>query len=149
VYVSDTDNNRVERFDPESPAGVGCLAPTAWPPPLNVAPVVHVNLARRAGVLARRAVALSVSCQRGCEVSVTATLTAKGLPRHPVTLLTATRPLPAKTAGHMRLRLSSTSLRQLRRAVGATGGMTVIVHIRAVGPTGLSSSLTRTYAVQP
>ncbi len=149
IYVADTNNNRVERFDPASPAGVGCIAPTAWPPPLNVAPVVHVNLARSAGVLAQHAVALSVSCQRGCKIRVTATLTTTSSPRHTVTLLTTTRPLPADAAGHVRLRLSSTSLRQLRRAVGETGTMTVIVRILAIGPTGLSSSLTRTYAVRP
>ncbi len=149
VYVADTDNNRVERFDPASPAGVGCIAPTAWPPPLNVAPVVHVRLARRAGVLAQHAVALSVSCQRGCKIRVTATLTTTSSPRHTVTLLATARPLPAEAAGHVRLRLSSPSLRQLQRAVGKAGAMTVNVHILAIGPTGLSSSLTRTYAVQP
>ena len=41
VYVADTNNNRVERFDPVSPFGSGCLAPGLWPPPLNVAPVLH------------------------------------------------------------------------------------------------------------
>jgi DNA-binding beta-propeller fold protein YncE len=148
VYVADTDNNRVERFDPASPAGVGCVAPGAWPPPLNVAPVVQISLARSAGVLARRAVALSVSCQRRCRIHVTAKLTATGSPRRTVTL-TATRPLPAKAAGHVRLRLSKTSLRELQPAVGASGAMSVTVHILAVGPTGLRSSLTRTYAVRP
>ena len=97
IYVADTNNNRVERFDPASPAGVGCIAPTAWPPPLNVAPVVHVNVARSSGVLARHAVALSVRCERECKVLVTATLS--GSRRHTVTLLTTTRPLPAMPPG--------------------------------------------------
>jgi hypothetical protein len=149
VYVADTNNNRVERFDPASPAGVGCVASTAWPPPPNVAPVVHVSLARSAGVFARRAVALSVSCQHGCKIRVTATLTTKGSRRRTVTLLAAVRPLPAKVPGHVRLRLSRASLRQLRRALGRNRAMSVKVHIRAVGPTGLSSSLNETYAVLP
>ena len=32
VYVADTNNNRVERFDLVSPFGSGCLAPGLWPP---------------------------------------------------------------------------------------------------------------------
>ena len=46
VYVADTNNNRVERFDPVSPFGSGCLRPALWPPPLDVAPVLHVSLPR-------------------------------------------------------------------------------------------------------
>jgi len=38
VFVADTNNNRIERFDPAAPAGVGCVAASAWPPPLDVAP---------------------------------------------------------------------------------------------------------------
>ena len=76
VYVADTNNNRVQRFTPSSPAPAGCLAPGSWPPPLDVAPIVDLELPRSGAVLARRALALSVSCQRGCKVLVTATLCA-------------------------------------------------------------------------
>ena len=47
VYVADTNNNRVERFDLVSPAPAGCLAPGAWPPPLDVAPVLQREPAAR------------------------------------------------------------------------------------------------------
>ncbi len=53
VYVADTNNNRVERFNLAEPAASGCLAPGSWPPPLDVPPVLHVAVARRSGVLAR------------------------------------------------------------------------------------------------
>ncbi len=74
VFVADTNNNRVERFDPAAPAGVGCVPASAWPPPLDVAPVLRVSVPRRSGVLARRGLALTLSCERGCRVLVTATL---------------------------------------------------------------------------
>jgi tripartite motif-containing protein 71 len=146
VYVADTDNNRVERFDPVSPATAGCLAAGSWPPPLDVSPVLHVILSRRSGVLARRAVALSVSCQRGCKVLVTATL-ATPSPRRTVPLLAAARPLPPKLAGHVRLRLTPSSLGRLRKALGRGDGMTATVHVLAVGPTGRRTVLTRVYSV--
>ena len=71
----------------------GCLAPGSWPPPLNVAPVLHVSLPRAAGVLARRALALQRELQAGLQD-----------PRHghavaarhgPAASLLARRPRPA------------------------------------------------------
>ena len=55
VYVADTNNNRIERFEMTSRAGVGCVPVSAWPPPLDVAPVLSVALLRSSGVLSRRA----------------------------------------------------------------------------------------------
>ena len=52
AYVADTNNNRVQRFDAVSAAAPAVLGPGAWPPPLNVAPQLHVSLPRAAGVLA-------------------------------------------------------------------------------------------------
>ena len=148
LYVADTNNNRVERFDPASPADVGCVAPSAWPPPLNVAPVIRVSLLRRSGVLAERALALSVGCQRACKVLVTAVLypyASHG--RGQSALIATARPLPPKRPGHVRLRVGPSTLGRLRRALGRRTAMTAVVHILAVGPTGLRSSLTRTYLV--
>ncbi len=81
VYVADTNNNRVERFNPVSPAPTGCQAAGSWPPPLDVAPVLRIALPRSSGVLARRALALSVSCERGCKVLVSGTLSPRGSAR--------------------------------------------------------------------
>lgn len=146
VYVADTNNNRVERFDPVSPFGSGCLAPGLWPPPLDVAPVLHVSLPRPSGVLARGGLALSVSCERGCKVLVTATLST-ARPRRTVALIAVARPLPPARAGHIRLRVDHTALRRLQRALGRHTGMIARVEIVAVGPTGLRTTSYRTYAV--
>jgi tripartite motif-containing protein 71 len=148
VYVADTNNNRVVRFDPASPAGVGCVAASAWPPPLNVPPVLHVSLLRRSGVLAERALALSVGCQRGCKVLVTAVLSPYASHGRGTSALTAAaKPLPPKHAGHVRLRVGPATLSRLRRALGRRTTMRAVVHVVAVGLTGLRTSLTQTYVV--
>jgi tripartite motif-containing protein 71 len=147
VYVADTNNNRVERFDLVAAAPAGCLAAGDWPPPLDVAPVVHVGLLRRAAVLARRALALSVSCERGCKVLVTAKLSARSR-SGPVPLIAAARSLPRALAGDVRLRVGAGALRRLRSELGRRRGMTAYVHITAVGPTGRRTIVTRTYLVE-
>ena len=147
VYVADTNNNRVQRFALASPSPAGCLAPGAWPPPLDVAPVLHVALPRTVGILARRALALTVSCQRGCRVRVTATLTPFGR-RSTVPLIAAARGLPAALSGHVRLRVGPFGLRRLRRQLGRHTTMTARVTILAAGPTGRRAKLTRIYTVR-
>ena len=147
VYVADTNNNRVERFNLASPAPSGCLAASAWPPPLNVAPIVRVSLSRRAAVLSRRALALSVSCARGCTIVASATLTPLVGRGKSVRMVGVARALPAAHAGHVRLRLGPKSLRRLRRALGRHTAMRARVRIVATGPTGLRTTVTKTYAV--
>jgi len=149
VYVADTNNNRVQRFQPISPAGGGCLPAGSWPPPLNVAPVLHVSLLRRTAALSRRALALEVSCQRSCEVLIAATLTPLGGHRRgtAVALLAASRSLAPRLATHVRLLVGSTALRRLRRALGVRRAMRARVSILATGPTGLRTSLIRSYVV--
>ncbi len=146
VYVADTNNNRVERFDPVSPAGAGCLAPGAWPPPLDVAPVLSVSLPRSHGVLSRRALTLAVACQRGCRILATATLSPVGH-RGTVRLVASARGLPATVSGHVRLRVGRGALRRLRRELGSRRAMTARVRIVAVGPTGRRTTVTRNYTV--
>ncbi len=153
VYVADTNNNRVQRFALAAPAAPhdgaqagGCVAPGAWPPPLNVAPVLHVSVPRTAGVLSRRALALQVSCRRGCRILVTATLSAPGR-RRAVKLLAAARGLPPAIAGHVRLLLTPSALRRLRGDLGHRTTLRALVRIVAAGPTGLRTTLTRSYLV--
>jgi tripartite motif-containing protein 71 len=146
VYVADTNNNRVERFDLAAPAASDCVAPGAWPPPLNVPPVLHVSVPRATGVLARHGLALAVSCQRGCKILVTATLSALG--QHPaVPLITAARGLPAAATGHVRLLVGPRALRRLRKELGDHRALIASVTIIAAGPTGLRTTLTRSYLV--
>lgn len=146
VYVADTNNNRIERFDLAASGG-GCLAPGSWPPPLDVAPVLKVSLPRSSGILARRALALDVSCQRGCRVLVSATLAAIGRPRQ-VALTATARGLPAARPGHVRLRIGPIGLRILRRQLARHTAMRARVKILAAGPTGRRTTIFRTYPVR-
>ncbi|HEX4188141.1 MAG TPA: hypothetical protein VHY83_09605 [Solirubrobacteraceae bacterium] len=146
VYVADSLNNRVQRFTPSSPAPTGCLQPGSWPPPLDVAPVVALALPRSGAVLARRALALVVSCQRGCKVLVTATLAPRGR-RGGVRLIGAARGLPPTLSAHVRLRIGPPALRRLRRALGSRTALTARVSVIAAGPTGRRSILRRTFLV--
>ncbi len=147
VYVADTDNNRIERFEPVGRAGAGCLAPSAWPPPLDVAPVLTVRLQRSTGVLARRALAMTIACQRGCKVLVTASLVPRAGRRRAVRLPAVARGLPAARTGHVVLRLGAAGLRRLRRELGSRRGLRAQVTIVAVGPTGRRTVLRRSYLV--
>jgi tripartite motif-containing protein 71 len=146
VYVADTNNNRVERFNPLSPFGSGCLAPSLWPPPLDVAPVLHVSLPRSSGVLARGALTLSVSCRRGCKVLVSATLSTSR-PRRTVRLIAVAHPLPAARTEHLRVRVGHAALGVLKRALGRHRGLLAHVTIVAAGPTGRRTTSSKTYAV--
>jgi tripartite motif-containing protein 71 len=147
VYVADTDNNRVERFDMAAPSGSGCLAPGSWPPPLNVAPVLRVSVPRVAGVLARGGLALAVSCERGCQILATATLAPIGHHPQAVALLSDRRGLPPKLTGHVRLLVDRAALRRLRKELGAQRAMRARVKVVAAGPTGLRTTVTRSFLV--
>lgn len=147
VSVADTFNNRVQRFQLADPAPGGCEAPGAWPPPLNVAPVLKVSLLRSAAVLARRAVALSVSCERGCKILVNGTLTPLSRPRASVPLVAAARALAPALTGHVRLLVGPRTLARLRRELGRSRALRARLSIVAAGPTGLRTTLTRTYTV--
>jgi len=114
--------------------------------PLNVPPVLHIALPRHTGVLARRALALSVSCERGCKILVTGALSIPGRPGS-VPLVAAARPLPATLTGHVRLRIGPSALRRLRRALGHHTAMTATVTVAAVGPTGRRTTVGSAYAV--
>ena len=147
VYVADTNNNRIERFEPGLRSGVGCVPSSAWPPPLDVAPVLSVKLLGSTGVLARRAVSMSVACQRGCKVLVTATLEPRSSSHRAVRLQSVARGLPAARTGHVRLRVGAGALSRLRRALGSHRGLRARVKIVAVGPTGRRTTLQRSYLV--
>jgi DNA-binding beta-propeller fold protein YncE len=146
VYVADTDNNRIERFEMAGASGSGCMAPGAWPPPLDVPPLVRMSLTRIGGVLSGRGLALSVSCRRGCRIRASATLMAQGA-HSPVETLPSVRELPKGRAGRLELALRGSAARRLAGQLGGRRLMTARVRILAVGPTGLRSTLTRTFRV--
>jgi len=105
-----------------------------------------VSLPRHSGVLARRALALGISCQRGCQIVVTATLSPVRR-RGTVKLVTAARRLPPALTAHVRLLVSAATLRRLRRELGSSRALRAGVKILATGPTGRRTELTRTYTV--
>jgi tripartite motif-containing protein 71 len=146
VYVADTNNNRVQRFDLFAPAPRGCVAAGSWPPPLDVAPVLQLRLIRPAGVLARRGLSLTVACQRGCKILVSATLRASRR-RRAVSLLAFARALPAGRPGHLRLQVGPHALAILRRQLGRSRGLRAQVTVVAAGPTGRRTTLHRSYLV--
>jgi hypothetical protein len=146
LYVADTDNNRVQRFTLASPGPRSCEAPGSWPPPLDVAPYVQLRLQRSRAVLARRSLTLAVSCQRGCKVLVSATLSPRGGGR-PVPLVAAARALPPDRIGHVRLRISQRARHRLLRTLGSRRAMTAHVSLIAAGPTGRRVFVRRTYTV--
>jgi DNA-binding beta-propeller fold protein YncE len=147
IYVADTDNNRVERFDPVSPnpAPGGCQSSPAWPPPLDVPPVLQVGLMHSAGILAHRAVALTVRCQRPCRVRVTGTLATRGRRRAAVALISVSRSLPASATGHVRLRLRAGLLARLQRQLRHKRGLIATIRVLAVGPTGRRTTVAERY----
>jgi tripartite motif-containing protein 71 len=147
VYVADTNNNRVQRFQMDAPTGSGCLAAGTWPPPPNVPPVLRVTVPPSANVLSSRALTLAVSCKRNCRVLVTATLSPLRHSRS-VPLIAAARPLRAQTAARVRLPLGPSALGRLRRALGRSGVLRAHVQVVAASPTGLRTTVTRTYLLR-
>ena len=147
VYVADTNNNRVQRFTLATPAASGvCLAPGTWPPPLNIAPSVHLTLQRSRGVLARRALVLAVSCVRSCSVLVEGTLSLRH-GRGGVALTSAARALPAATSVRLRLLVGARALRRLRRELGRHRGLEAHVTVVAAGPTNVRTTVTQSFLV--
>jgi tripartite motif-containing protein 71 len=143
VYVADTHNNRIQVFVPVSPAASGCAAEGSWPPPLDVAPVVNVKLAAANGILSRRALALSVGCQRACKILVTAVVGAPG--HRGLALVSAARALAAGRAVRVRLRVGPRTFRGLQRELGRHRRLKARVTIVAAGPTGRRTVLSKSY----
>ena len=143
VYVADSHNNRVERFLPASPAGSGCVAAGSWPPPLDVAPVVHVSLAASKGVLSRGALALTLGCQRACRILASGLMGASG--RRGLPLVSVARALSAGQTVRVRLRIGPHTLRGLRHELGRHRRLKARVQIIAAGPTGKRTVLSESY----
>ena len=143
VYVADTHNNRVQSFIPVAPAAGPCLPPSSWPPPLDVAPVLHLGLAHVQGVLTRRALALTLGCQRACKILVSARVGPPGHRALPV--VSVARALPAAQTAHLRLLIGPHTLRRLRLELGRHRRLRATVTVVAVGLTGRRTTLSRTY----
>ncbi len=145
VYVADTHNNRVQSFLPLSPAVGGCVPASAWPPPLDVAPVLHISLTHASGLLSRRALAVMVGCQRACKVLISARVGPPG--HHGLPLVSVARPLSGAQTARLQLRVGPRILRRLLLELGRRRRLRATVTVIAAGPTGRRTVLSRSYGL--
>jgi DNA-binding beta-propeller fold protein YncE len=141
TYVADTANDRVEAFDP-----TGNYLRTIGAPVSPVPPRLRVSLTSKAGILARRTLALDLRCQGRCKVLVTATLSPRGKQTR-VRLSTVARSLRASLSGHVRLVVGPGAARRLVSALGGGTAMTARVRIVAAGARGRKTTVSQIYAV--
>jgi DNA-binding beta-propeller fold protein YncE len=141
TYVADTANDRVEVFDP-----TGNYLRTIGAPESPFPPGLRVSLTSKAGILARRTLALNIRCQRRCKVLVTATLSPRGK-QNGVRLIAAACNLRPSRSGHVRLIVGPGPARRLGRALGRRTAMTARVRVVAAGPTGRRTTVSQLYAV--
>lgn len=156
LTVTDTRNNVVrELVLANPPAGVTCaqLPAPAPPPPLQrntlpppEGPVVTARVLRRTG-LVDRGIALRAGCDTTCSLLATGTITQLGRPAKPrhskrrplpvtVPLGRATTTIAGGATKIVRLRLSASGRRKLRRALGRRRGVTVALALTATAPAG-------------
>jgi hypothetical protein len=150
LTVTDTDNNRVQQFTLAAPsvAPCGALAPVGNPPapklptlPEPLGPVLTVRPLRTTAVIRRRELPLRVGCDTICRLTVTATVTPRSRPRRgrravTVTLGRVRRTLPAGESRIVRLSLSRSGVRRLRRALRGRSGLVASVDLTATAPAG-------------
>jgi hypothetical protein len=160
VYVADTNNNRVQRFDPQPGYPANCAAAGSWPPAMTpiaptapppvvppMPPKLSLKVQRRTLVLSLHDLTVAVTCTPACTASATATLVTAHSPIRRVTLLARRG---ARVAGRpvvLRMRLTARAVAMLRKALHKRRGLTATVHVTAKASNGLSSSATRTYSV--
>jgi DNA-binding beta-propeller fold protein YncE len=150
LTVTDTKNNRVQQFALAAPAAPPCLAlgPIANPPvpklptlPTPLGPAVSVRVLRATGLLRSRVLPLRVGCDTVCTLKATATLTERAKPKRrrkafSVSLRPVTTQLPAGETKVVRLTLSRTQVKLLRRALGGRRGLTLTLQLVATADAG-------------
>jgi DNA-binding beta-propeller fold protein YncE len=160
LTVTDTRNNRVQQFLLAAPEAPPCAAtaPLGNPPPPKaptlpppLGPELAVRVLRTGNLFATRQLPLRVGCDTICRVEVTGTLTERTKPRKrkrafSVSLRPAIAKLPAGESKIVRVKLTRTQVRRLRRAMKARRGLTVTLQVEATAdagePTTVSRSLT-------
>jgi DNA-binding beta-propeller fold protein YncE len=150
LTVTDTDNNRVQQFALAAPAVAPCsaLPPLGNPPapklptlPAPVGPQLTVRPLRTVGVVVSRNLPVRVGCDTGCTLTATATLTPRARPpkgRKAVTvaLKAAKRTIPAGESAIVRLTLSNSGAKRLRRALRGRRGLLARVQLTATAAAG-------------
>jgi sugar lactone lactonase YvrE len=157
LTVTDTKNNRVQQFLLAAPAAAPCslLGPIANPPPPKLptlptplGPAVSVKVLRATSLLRSRVLPLRVGCDTVCTMKATATLTERIKPRSrkkafSVSLRAVTAKLPAGETKVLRLTLSRTQVKGLRRALKRRKGMTLTLQLVATADAGDPTTVSR------
>lgn len=150
LTVTDEGNNRVQQFALAAPAATTCAAlpePATPPPPkifslpLPLGPQVTLKILRTHNLLTMGNLPLRASCDTGCTIAVTATVSQRGTPRKGRRRLTVALPpvtlgLPAAESRIVRLLIPRTTVLQLRKALGPLRGLAVNVQLTATAPAG-------------
>ncbi|MEA2156337.1 MAG: tripartite motif-containing protein 71 [Solirubrobacteraceae bacterium] len=157
LTVSDTKNNRVQQFALAAPQVPPCtaLGPIANPPvprlpvlPLPLGPQVTVRVLRSTHLFGSRVLPLRVGCDTVCTLKATATLTERLKPRtrkkaFSVSLRAVTTKLPAGDTKVVRLAISRTQVKGLRRALKRRKGLTLTLQLVATADAGDPTTVSR------
>jgi hypothetical protein len=137
AYVSDTFDNRLERFSfgPSTPPAPLPAPAAPAPRPRLAAPRLTLKVARRQRVLHQHGAKVTLRCASTCRVVVTA----KGL-----RLRTITVTLHAKHTAHRKLALTKPARRALSAALRRHRHITVRLTATARSAAGPSGASTRT-----
>src|SRR3954471_22097346 len=161
LTVADTDNNRVQQFQLAAPAVAPCAAlpAPANPPapqlptlPGPVGPQLTVRPLRLSGLIAARNLPVRVGCDTGCTLTASATLTprarpAKGHRAVTVALGAVKRTIPAGESAIVRLTLTDSGAKRLRRALRGRHGLVASLAITATADAGPPTAVDRRLTV--
>ncbi len=157
LTVTDTKNNRVQQFKLAAPSAAPCvgLDPIASPPalplptlPTPLGPDVTVRVLRASSLFSTRVLPLRVGCDTICTLTATGTLTERSKPRarrkaFSVSLRPVTVKLPAGEKKVVRLTLSRTQVRSLRRAMKRRTGLTATLQLVATADAGEPTTVSK------
>ncbi len=157
LTVSDSQNNRVQQFALAAAAVTPCaaLGPLGTPPPpklptlpLPLGPDVSVKILRSSKLFSTRNLPLRVRCDTICDVTATATVTERTKPRKrkraaSASLRSVKTKLAAGASKVVRLKLSRTQVRRLRKLMKGRRGLTVTIQVTATAEAGEPTAVSR------
>jgi tripartite motif-containing protein 71 len=157
LTVTDTQNNRVQQFALAAPPATTCaaLGPLGNPPPPKLptlptplGPQLSVRPLRTASLFSTRALPLRVGCDTVCALTATGTVTERHKPRKrkrafSVTLHPVTVKVPAGETKVVRLTLTRTQVKRLRKAMGKRRGLVLTLQVTATAEAGAPTADSR------
>jgi tripartite motif-containing protein 71 len=157
LTVTDSDNNRVQQFALAAPPAATCvpLPALGTPPPPKVptlpaplGPQLSFRALRATKLFSQRTLPVRIGCDTACTVTVGGTLTQRGKPRKGHRRASAKLgarkvALPAGDTKIVRLALSRTSVRHLRKALRGRRGLVATIQVTATASAGEPSEITK------